>query len=379
MKKILILGSTGSIGTQTLDVIKKNKDFFEVIGLVCNKNAHLLKEQISEFSPKYAGIYEKSAKSKIATKGKMKFFFGEEEILNMIKKIECDIVVVAITGAAGLKPAITAIKSGKNIALATKEVMVLAGELIQKELKNNPKISLFPIDSEHSAIWQSLRSGEHDEIEKIILTCSGGPFIGKTINELKNVTVHEALNHPNWKMGKRITIDSATLMNKGLEIIEAKWLFDIPVEKIEVVIHPQSIFHSGVLFHDGSSIGQFGVPDMRIPIQYALSYPKRLKNDFPRRSLYNIGSLTFEKPDTKTFPCLSYAYDAISTGHTMPTVLNAADEVAVELFLKNKIKFLDIPKLIYKTMLRHKLVKNPSLDAILEVDRWARKFVYENN
>jgi len=375
MKKILILGSTGSIGKQILEVVRQNKKHFQVVGLVCRNNIDLLKEQIKEFKPSYAGIYDE----KINLREKnIKIFYGEEEILRLIKLINCDIVVIAISGAAGLQPAFAAIKSNKNVALATKEVMVLAGGLIKEELKKRPKVKLFPIDSEHSAIWQSLRAGNKGEVEKIILTCSGGPFRGKKIKDLETVNFKQALNHPNWKMGNKITIDSATLMNKGLELIEAKWLFDIPIEKIEIIVHPQSILHSAVLFQDGSIIGQFGLPDMRIPIQYALSYPKRLKNNLPRISLTEFKSLTFEKPDLKTFTCLKLAYDAIKISGTMPTVLNAADEVAVELFLKEKIKFLDIPKIIFQAMNKHKTIKNPDLSEILLVDKLTRKMIYEN-
>lgn len=375
MKKILILGSTGSIGKQTLDVVRQNKKHFQVVGLVCRSNIDLLKEQIKEFKPPYVGIYDEKI---ILKEKKAKIFYGEEEILKLIKLINCDIVVIAISGAAGLKPAFTAIRSNKNVALATKEVMVLAGELVKKELKKRPKVKLFPIDSEHSAIWQSLRAGDEDEVEKIILTCSGGPFRGKKLKDLKTINFKQALNHPNWNMGKKITIDSATLMNKGLELIEAKWLFDVEINKIEIVVHPQSILHSAVLFQDGSVIGQLGLPDMRVPIQYALSYPKRLKNNLPRVSLTELKSLTFEKPDLETFTCLKLAYDAIKIGGTMPTVLNAADEVAVELFLKEKIKFLDIPKIIFQAMKKHKAIKNPNLSEILSVDKLTRKMIYEN-
>jgi len=375
MKKILILGSTGSIGKQTLEVIRQNNKYFQVVGLVCKNSINLLRKQIKEFHPSYVGIYDK--KNNITEK-KVKVFYGEDEILKLIKLIECDIVVIAISGAAGLKPAFAAIKSNKNVALATKEVMVLAGELIRQELKRRPRVKLFPIDSEHSAIWQSLRAGNSQEVEKIILTCSGGPFRGKKPRDLETINFKQALNHPNWKMGKKITIDSATLMNKGLELIEAKWLFGIPVEKIEVVVHPQSILHSAVLFQDGSIIGQFGLPDMKVPIQYALSYPKRLKNNLPRVSLTELKGLTFEEPDLKTFACLRLAYDAIKIGGTMPTVLNAADEVAVELFLKGKIKFLDIPKIIFQAMNKHKTIKNPGLSEILLVDKLTRETIYEN-
>lgn len=357
MKKIVVLGSTGSIGTQTLDVIRSHKDSFKVVGLVANRNIDLLEQQIDEFKPQYSCSVERD---------------GEERAIELIREADCDLVVVAISGAAGLNPTIAAIESNKNVALATKEAMVLAGELINELLKKHSGVQLFPIDSEHSAIWQSLRGGKHEEIEKIILTASGGPFRGKKLNDLLSVTVEQALGHPTYKMGKKITIDSSTLMNKGLEVIEARWLFDIPVDKIEVVIHPQSILHSAVQFIDGSVIGQFGLPDMRLPIQYALSYPQRIHNNFPRLSLADIKQLTFEAPDVETFSCLRYAYDAIAVGGTMPSVLNAANEVAVELFINKNIKFLDIPDIIKKTLGKHKAVENPSLEEILDADKWAR-------
>jgi len=369
MKKILILGSTGSIGTQTLDVIRENKSLFNVVGLVCGSSVELLKKQIEEFQPKVAGIFNE--KIKIQTHTKTKIYYGENEIIKLIKETDCDLIVVAITGAAGLKPALAAVQSGRDVALATKEVMVLAGEQFVREIKKR-KLELFPIDSEHSAIWQSLRSGSYKEIEKIFLTCSGGPFKKKKTEDLKNITPTQALGHPTWKMGKKITIDSSTLMNKGFEVIEAKWLFDVAVKNIEVVIHPQSILHSAIMFVDGSVMGQMSLPDMRMPIQYALTYPSRIKNELPRLSLTDLTDLTFYKPDLKTFPCLSYAYEAIEKGGTMPTVLNAADEIAVNLFLNNKIKFLSIPKLIKRTMENHKIVRSPNFDDILKVDSWAR-------
>ncbi len=378
MKKILVLGSTGSIGTQTLDVIRENKREFEVVGLVCNSNIQILEAQIKEFHPKVAGVF--NDKVKLNSSPDTKIYYGEREIIKLIKGTECDLIVVAITGAAGLKPALAAVRSGRNVALATKEVMVLAGEQFVKEIKKR-RLELFPIDSEHSAIWQSLRSGQSNEIEKLILTCSGGPFKKKKTEELLEVTPIQALGHPTWKMGRKITIDSSTLMNKGLEVIEAKWLFDVPVNRIEVVIHPQSILHSAVMFIDGSVIGQMGLPDMRLPIQYALSFPDRLPTKWPRLSFADTGSLTFYKPDLETFPCLRLAYEAIEAGGTMTTVLNAADEVAVHLFLANKIKFLDIPKLIRRTMGNHKVIKSPDFDEILKIDSWARveiQKIYEN-
>lgn len=356
MKRIVILGSTGSIGTQTLDVVRQFPGEFQVVGLSTLKNEELLKNQAAEFKVK-------------------NLLVGQEGLEKLAILPEAETVVVAVVGAAGLKPTLAAIEAGKNIALATKEVMVLAGDLVMREVKKHG-VSLVPIDSEHSAIFQALRAGEKEEIEKIILTCSGGPFKGKKKKALEKVTPEEALGHPTWKMGPKITIDSATLMNKGFEVIEARWLFAVPAEKIEVVIHPQSIFHSGILFQDGSIIGQMGLPDMRLPIQYALFHPRRLKNNLPRLNWEKVGTLTFFPPDIKTFPCLSYAYEALKIGGTMPVVLNAADEVAVELFLKRKIKFLDIPKIIKKTMEKHRVVKNPELEEILAADFWARKAAY---
>jgi len=382
MKKILILGSTGSIGRQTMDVVRNHPGKFKVVGLACNSSIALLEEQIKEFNPKFVGInYVNGQKPKLKSANK-KVFYGEEGLLKLIKETECDLVVLAIVGAAGLRPAIEAIRAGKSIALATKEVMVLAGKLFKEEIKKKnrelqkkgkPLVKLFPIDSEHSAIWQSLSSGQHKEIEKIFLTCSGGPFRNKTIKELQKITVEDALNHPTWNMGKRITIDSATLMNKGFEVIEAKWLFDIQISQIEVIIHPQSILHSAVMFQDGSVIGQFSMPDMRIAIQYALSYPERIKNSFPRLSFSQAKSLTFDKPDITKFPCLQYGFEAAEKGGTLPTVINAADEVAIELFLNKKIKFSDIPNIIKRTMDKHRNISNPILEEILKVDVWARE------
>ncbi len=390
MKKIALLGSTGSIGTQTLDVVRQLNDRFQVVAVTANTNVELLNRQIAEFKPLHVGITHQTLKHTVKAGRGLKIYSGEEEILGMIEVLECDLVVVALAGAAGLRPAVTALTSGKSVALATKEVMVLAGELVntlicqknkQLRLQHKPEIDLYPIDSEHSAIWQSLRSGKQEEVEKIILTCSGGPFLGKTKEELKHVSVAHALNHPNWKMGKRITIDSATLMNKGLEVIEATRLFSVSPQLIEVVIHPQSILHSAVQFQDGSIIGQFGFPDMRLPIQYVLTYPERSKNTFSRLSLADVGSLTFAKPDRETFPCLSLAYTALEAGGTMPTVLNAADEVAVSLFLQEKISFLEIPELIATVMSDHSVVQEPTLEAILAADSWAREksFTYNSS
>jgi len=379
MKKLLILGSTGSIGKQTLDVIRNSPGKFKVVGLACNANVKLLEEQIREFKPKFVNVNNQESRFK---SGNIKVLHGENGLLELIRKTDYDLAVLAIVGAAGLRPAIEIIHAGRSIALATKEVMVLAGKLFNEEIKKKnkelqkkgkPLIRLFPIDSEHSAIWQSLASGQHKEIEKIFLTCSGGPFRNKTIEELQKLTAEDALRHPTWNMGKRITIDSATLMNKGFEVIEAKWLFDIQTSQIEVIIHPQSILHSAVMFRDGSVIGQFSLPDMRLPIQYALSYPERFKNSFPRLSFSQMKTLTFDRPDMNKFPCLKYGLEAANTGGTLATVINAADEIAVKLFLDNKIKFPDISNIIEKTMRKHKNIQNPTLEEILKTDTWARE------
>ena len=370
MKKILVLGSTGSIGQQTLQVIADNPDLFQLTGLVCNNNVQKLEEQINRLKPKFVGINQKGVSLNQELYQEIKFFYQEAGILEMVKSLDYDLLVMAIVGAAGLKPTLAAINRGKDVALATKEVMVLAGELIQR---NKQKAKIFPIDSEHSAIWQSMRSGTKSEIEKVILTCSGGPFRSTPIEKFSEITIEQALHHPNWKMGRRITIDSATLMNKGLEVIEAKWLFDISESQIEVVVHPQSILHSAVIFQDGSMIGQMGVTDMKVPIQYALTYPQRIKNNYPRLSLTDIRKLEFEAPDTNKFPCLRLAYEVLKSGGSLPTVLNAADEIAIELFLKRKIVFNDIPILIEKVINKHQAISSPDLEEILKVDSWARK------
>lgn len=370
-KRIDIFGCTGSIGTQTLEIIENNQGLFEIEALVCRGNIELLEKQIAQFNPKFVGVAEEKYKNLIKEKDSIKYFYGESGILELIKQSRSEIVVMGISGAAGLMPTLTAIQAGKDIALATKEVMVTAGEIINREVKKY-KVKLLPVDSEHSAIWQSLRSGEKHELEKIILTCSGGPFRNKTKEELEKVTVADALNHPNWNMGKRITIDSSTLFNKALEVIEAKWLFEVEPEQIEVVVHPQSILHSAVQFRDGSVIGQMGLPDMKLPIQIALAYPERIQNNFPRLSFFEKNNLTFEKPDTDRFPCLQYGYDAIRIGGTMPTVLNATDEVAVANFLDQKIKYLDIPKIIKMMMDNHKVIADPTIEQIVEVDKEAR-------
>ncbi len=366
-RKILVLGSTGSIGTQTLDVVSKNSNLFEIEGIACNGNTELAEKQAKEFRVKMVAIADKEKYDK----QKNSWYWGDEGILEMIEKSNADLVVMAISGAKSLLPTLKAIEKGKDIALASKEVMVLAGEMVNKKVAEN-KVRLMPVDSEHSAIWQSLRSGKNEEVEKIILTCSGGPFRTLPKEDLAKVTVEQALNHPNWNMGPRITIDSATYLNKGLEFIEAKWLFGLKDEQIQVVVHPQSLIHSAVQFRDGSVIAQIGDKDMRVAIQYALTYPDRIKNDLKRVDWWSGLKMDFEKPDLDKFPCLAYAMEASKIGGTMPVVLNAADEVAVDLFLNKKIKFLDIPRIIEKTMKKHKVINKPNLKQILEIDTWAR-------
>jgi 1-deoxy-D-xylulose-5-phosphate reductoisomerase len=366
-KKILVIGSTGSIGSKTLDVIENNQNLFEVDGLSCKSNVELMCEQGHKFGVKKFAVADKSKYIKAETD----WYWGDEGIEEMIRNSSADLVVMAISGAKSLGPTIAAIESRKDVALASKEVMVMAGEIINQKVKEY-KVKLLPIDSEHSAIWQSLRSGKNDEIEKVILTCSGGPFLHLNDDQFKNIKLEDALKHPNWVMGKRITIDCATLLNKGLEFIEAKWLFNLSNEQIEVVVHPQSLIHSAIQFKDGSIVAQIGDRDMRIPIQYALTYPDRIPNKLPRINWFGL-KMDFEKPDLNKFPCLGYALKAAEIGGTMPVVLNAADEVAVDLFIKQKITFLGISQIIERVMNKHEPILAPNLDEIIQTDDWARK------
>lgn len=376
MKKISILGSTGSIGTQALDVIR-NSGKMEVIGLSANTNIDLLEKQALEFRPKIVAVYDLKKAKELNNRLKnynIKVVAGIEGLIEVCVEESIDIVLTSVVGMIGLIPTLEAIKARKTIALANKETLVTAGKIVMKAAKDN-NVIIIPVDSEHSAIFQALKSGKKEEVSKIILTASGGPFRGKKRYELVDVTYREALKHPNWAMGKKLTIDSSTLMNKGLEVIEAKWLFDLDVSNIDVVIHPQSIIHSMVEFIDGSIIAQMGVTDMRIPIQYALTYPNREANKIDKLDLIKLGNLTFEAPDYETFPCLKLALESIKQGGTMPAVLNAANEVAVDLFLREKIKYYDIPILIEKTMSRHNNIIEPSLEEILQSDKWAREIV----
>jgi len=374
-KKVFILGSTGSIGVSTLDVIRLHKNSFEVVGLTANKNVELLLAQVREFNPKYVVIKDeqlaKSIKDKLSKE--ITFQFGEEGLINATREAEYDILLSALVGFAGLKPTIEGIKKGKRIALANKETLVVAGEIITKLVKQY-NAELIPVDSEHSAIFQCLVGEKEKEVAKLILTASGGPFFNKTIDELKNVTVAQALKHPNWDMGSKVTIDSATMMNKGLEMIEAHWLFNLPASKIDVTIHPQSIIHSMVEFVDGSIKAQLSKPDMRLPIQYALTFPNRMQNSFTSTKLTEIESLTFYKPDFVKFECLKLAFDVLETGGTAPAVLNAANEIAVEKFLKEEIAFVEIPKMIKKALNSIENKANPDLETIIEYDSLTRKY-----
>ena len=379
MKNITIIGATGSIGMQTLDVIRKDKDNFNLIAVSLNKNYEKAIEIIKEFEPKYMVVndYETYKAIKIfIDKGKKKTsLLNDIEGLSYIASLdEIDTVVTSIVGMIGLEPTLKAIKSGKNIALANKETLVVAGDLIMEEARIN-NVSILPVDSEHSAIFQCIQGNEINKINKIILTASGGPFRGKSIEELKTVRLEEALNHPNWNMGSKITIDSATLMNKGLEVIEAHHLFNVDYEDINVVVHPQSIIHSGVEFKDGSVITQMGNPDMKLPIQYALNYPKRKTSVVDKLDFFSLKPLTFEKPDMNTFRCLSLAFEAGKIGRIMPTILNAANEVCVSLFISKKINFLDIPVIIEECMRKFNCNLELNLNNIKDTDKEVRSYI----
>jgi 1-deoxy-D-xylulose-5-phosphate reductoisomerase len=376
MKNIAILGSTGSIGRNCLEVIANFPEQFRVTYLTTNRNTELLREQVKKFRPVGVGVIDKEAAAEFRTmmNGSVTLFAGENEFLDLVSRDDVDVVVSALVGFAGLRPTMRALESGKTVALANKETLVVAGELITK-LVNERNAALIPIDSEHSAILQCLAGEGRGNIARLILTASGGPFLNTEKGDLESVSVGQALSHPNWRMGNKITIDSATLMNKGLEVIEAHWLFGLPPEKIEVVIHPQSIIHSLVEFVDGSMKAQLGVPDMKIPIQYALTYPERSPSDYERLDLSKLREMTFFKPDRSKFECLGLAYDALGTGGTATTVLNAADEVAVDAFLENKIKFSQIPRLIEKALSAHRAILHPGLDDIIQTDKETRELV----
>lgn len=372
-ENIAILGSTGSIGTQTLDVIR-NIGGINVKAMSTNTRIDLFEKQIREFKPELVCVMDSEKAEELKKKVvdiDVKVTTGMEGLIEVATYEGTDTVVNSVVGNIGLVPTVSAIKAKKNIALANKETLVTSGELVMKLLKEN-NVNMYPVDSEHSAIFQSLQGNEGNKIDKIFLTASGGPF--RTWEDVSKVTVDDALKHPNWDMGKKITIDSATLMNKGLEVIEAKWLFDVDLEQIEVLVHPQSIVHSMVGYEDGAVIAQLGLPDMKVPIQYALTYPKRVKNSFPKINFFEHNNLTFEKPKVDKFPCLGLAYRAIKTGGTMPTVLNAANEIAVGRFIGREIGFTDIPKLIEMAMNAYTVKYNYTLDDVLEADVWARNY-----
>ena len=373
-KHIALLGSTGSIGRQALEVIRAHPDRFQVEVLSAQNNADLLIEQALAFTPNAVVIINEDhypkVKAALVPRG-IKVFAGDNALSSVVQMDTIDLVVTAMVGYAGLKPTLKAIESGKTIALANKETLVVAGELVTR-LAREKGVNIYPIDSEHSAIFQCLVGEFHNRVEKIILTASGGPFRGKKRAELKSVTRAQALKHPNWSMGHKVTIDSASLMNKGMEVIEAKWLFGLKPEQVEVVVHPQSIIHSFVQFEDGSMKAQLGVPDMRLPIQFAMAYPDRLKSDFPRFDFANYPALTFEKPDTETFRNLALAFEALHRGGNMPCVLNAANEVAVDEFLKEKISFLDMSEVVERCLNKMDYVRSPVYEDYVNTDKETR-------
>jgi len=381
MKHISILGSAGSIGKQTIDVALSHPDKFKVVALASYNEVDMLEKQAQELGPAAVSLSvpdaAKALQARLAKNRKtedINVFSGSEGLMKIATCSNADTVVTAVVGSVGLLPTLEAIRHGKNVAVANKETLVCAGEIVMREVKRHG-VTLMPIDSEHSAIFQCLNGEKREHLKRIIITCSGGPFRTADKETMENATKEEALNHPTWKMGGKITIDSATLMNKGLEVIEAHWLYDVPYDQIDVVIHPQSIIHSMVEFHDGSVMGQIGVHDMRVPIQYALSYPERFRSgDYAFLDLVKVGRFDFFPPDMEKFPCLRLAYGAGRLGGTMPAVMNAANEVAVvEFFLKGRCKFGDIAKTVEKTMYMHKLIEKPSLEDILKSDEWARE------
>ncbi len=376
MKKIAILGSTGSIGTQTLEIVRDNDDL-QAVALAAGQNVELMEKQIREFKPVIAGMWSEKAAAELKARVAdlpVKVVTGMEGLLEICSMEGSDIVVTAVVGMIGIRPTIAAIESGKTIALANKETLVTAGHIIMP-LAEKMGVSILPVDSEHSAIFQSLQGRADNEIHKILLTASGGPFRGKTRKELEAMTLEDALKHPNWSMGKKVTIDSASLVNKGLEVMEAKWLFGVGLDRIQVVVHPQSIVHSAVEYEDGAVIAQLGLPDMKLPIQYALLYPERRPMRAPGMNLFEIQTLTFEAPDTETFPGLSLAYRAAELGGSMPTVFNAANEMAVKLLLEKKIRFVQIPEIIEAAMNNHSVTADPDVEEILRAEAETYEFI----
>ena len=377
MKRIALLGSTGSIGTQTLDVVRHYSEDFQVTALAASSNIEMLEKQIREFKPKMAVVYNeaKAAELKLRVRDiEVDILSGMDGLLAAATEASADIVLTAVVGMIGIRPTIAAIEAGKDIALANKETLVTAGHLIMP-LAKEKGVKILPVDSEHSAIFQSLQGENRGQIHKILLTASGGPFRGKTLEDMQNVRVEDALKHPNWVMGRKITIDSATMVNKGLEVIEARWLFDVGLDKIQVVVHPESVIHSMVEFDDSAVIGQLGTPDMRLPIQYALFYPDRKPLHGEWLDLFALGTLHFEKPDLEVFRGLKLAYEALETGGSMTTVFNAANERAVAKFLDRKIQFLDIPEIIGEAMEKHTAITSPSLEQILDTEAATYEFI----
>ena len=372
MKKISILGSTGSIGKNTLEVVGRNKDKFKVVGLAAGENIDLLETQIKEFRPEVVAVADENAAERLRLRNlQVKVLSGDDGIVEVAVLDSADTVVAAIVGSASLLPTFEAVRAGKEIALASKEALVMAGEIIMSEASKRG-VRILPVDSEHSAVFQCLNGRDMDDVSRLILTASGGAFLRKSKSELDKVTPADALKHPNWDMGRKITIDSATLMNKGLEVIEARWLFDMPPEKIGVVIHPQSIIHSMVEYVDGSVLAQLSVPDMKGPIGYALSYPRRVRNVMQGLNLPKVKELTFEEPDIEKYRALSLAYEALEKGGTMPCVLNAANEAAVEAFLDEKISFSGITSVVSGTMALHEVKKGVEIEEIIKASEWAR-------
>ncbi len=382
MKRLTLIGSTGSIGQNTLRVVEHLSHRFQIFALAANSAARQLAEQAAQFHPAVVAIGDAGRVDEFQQRCRElkvsipEIVTGESGLRKITSAADVDIVVSAAVGAAGIQPTYTAVASGKTVALANKEAMVIAGELLRKTAASTGA-RIIPVDSEHSALDQCLRSGQRAEVRRLILTASGGPFRDTPHDRFSSITPEEALKHPTWKMGKRITVDSATLMNKGLEVIEARWLFDIPAEKIDIMVHPQSVMHSMVEFVDGSVVGQLGTADMRQPIQYALTYPERLSSPVPPLDWNLVSRLDFMQPDRRKFPCISLAYRAIEAGGTAPAVLNAADEIAVEAFLNRKISFSDIPKLIAGTLEAHKPNQADRLETIIEADTWARKYALQ--
>lgn len=380
MKKIAILGSTGSIGTQTLEIVRNNEDL-SVVALAAGRNVELMEKQIREFAPKLAVMWSKEAAEDLRARIKdtdVKVACGMEGLIEAATLPEAEVLVTAIVGMIGIRPTIAAINAGKTIALANKETLVCAGHIIMPLIKEK-KVPLLPVDSEHSAIFQSLQGQPKERLAKILLTASGGPFRGMKREELVNIRPEDALKHPNWSMGRKITIDSSTLVNKGLEVMEAHWLFDTPYDKIQVVVQPQSVIHSMVEYEDGGIMAQLGTADMKLPIQYALFYPDRRFLPGKRLDFYELSGITFEKPDTDTFRGLLLGYRAGETGGSMPTVYNAANEMAVSLFLDGKIGYLKITELIEECMEAHKLIVNPSVEEILQTEQWTYNYIKQNS